>query len=77
MELAMATEEEIPSPWIDVMAIAAEPALRIESWPELNVFPIAVHSLVDLDGPEPYPLELETPQDENQSILDNVNVVIP
>ena len=76
VELAMASEEEIPSPWIDVMAMAAEPALRTESWPELNAFPIAVHSLVDLVGPEPYPLELENPQDENQSILDNVNVVI-
>lgn len=74
VELAMASEEEIPSLWIDVMALAAEPTLRTESWP-LNAFPTAVHSLVDLVGPEPYPLELENPDDVNQS-LDNVNLVI-
>ena len=76
VELAMASEEEIPSPWIDVMTIAAEPALRTESWPELNAFPTAVQSLVDLVGPEPYPLELENPQASNPPLLDNVNVVI-
>ncbi|XP_033218605.1 uncharacterized protein LOC117174056 [Belonocnema kinseyi] len=73
VELAMASEEEVPSAWIDVMAMAAEPTLRTESWP-LNAFPTAVHSLVDLVGPEPYPLELENP-DVNHT-LDNVNVVI-
>lgn len=70
VELAIASEEEIPSPWIDVMTLTAEPALRTESWPELNAFPTAVHSLVDLVGPEPYPLEIEN-QDDNR-LLDNV-----
>lgn len=59
VELAIASEEEMPSPWIDVMALATAPALRTESWSELNAFPTAVHSLVDLVGPEPYPLDLE------------------
>lgn len=59
LELAIASEEEIPSPWIDVMALAAEPALRTESWSEMNAFPTAVHSLVDLVGPEPSPLQIE------------------
>ncbi|XP_034950664.1 putative uncharacterized protein DDB_G0282499 isoform X2 [Chelonus insularis] len=58
VELAIASEEEIPSPWFNVMALAAAPALRTESWEEVNAFPTAVHSLVDLVGPEPYPLEL-------------------
>lgn len=58
VELAIASEEEIPSPWIDVMALASAPSLRTESWSEFNAFPTAVHSLVDLAGPEPYPLEL-------------------
>ncbi|XP_020712451.2 uncharacterized protein LOC105693704 isoform X1 [Athalia rosae] len=69
LELAIASEEEIPSPWIDVMALASAPSLRTESWSEFNAFPTAVHSLVDLAGPEPYPLELGT---EFQS---NVNLV--
>lgn len=77
VELAIASEEEIPSPWIDVMTMTAEPALRTEeSWPELNAFPTAVHSLVDLVGPEPYPLELETERNVNQTLMDNVNIVI-
>ncbi|XP_043468057.1 probable serine/threonine-protein kinase DDB_G0282963 [Leptopilina heterotoma] len=76
VELAIASEEEIPTPWIDVMTMKAEPALRTETWPELNAFPTAVHSLVDLVGPEPYPLELETERNCNESLLNNVNVVI-
>ncbi|XP_050464701.1 uncharacterized protein LOC126858428 isoform X1 [Cataglyphis hispanica] len=74
VELAIATEEELPSPWIDVMALATAPALRAQSWSELNAFPIAVHSLVDLVGPEPYPLEIDSqlPSMEN---LRNINTV--
>ncbi|KAL6422091.1 hypothetical protein ACFW04_010862 [Cataglyphis niger] len=74
IELAIATEEELPSPWIDVMALATAPALRTQSWSELNAFPIAVHSLVDLVGPEPYPLEIDSqlPSMEN---LRNINTV--
>ncbi|XP_023290421.1 zinc finger E-box-binding homeobox 1 isoform X2 [Orussus abietinus] len=72
VELAMASEEELPSPWIDVMALATAPALRTQSWSELNAFPTAVHSLVDLVGPEPYPLELNSPTQDGQ-ILENVN----
>ncbi|XP_011300371.1 protein suppressor of hairy wing isoform X2 [Fopius arisanus] len=68
VELAIASEEEIPSPWIDVMALAAEPALRTESWGEMNAFPTAVHSLVDLVGPEPSPLQIER-QIEGSTIL--------
>ncbi|XP_011873037.1 PREDICTED: uncharacterized protein LOC105564886 isoform X2 [Vollenhovia emeryi] len=66
VELAIATEEELPSPWVDVMALATAPALRAQSWSELNAFP-TVHSLVDLVGPEPYPVEIETqlPSTEN------------
>ncbi|XP_014486039.1 PREDICTED: uncharacterized protein LOC106750302 isoform X2 [Dinoponera quadriceps] len=75
VELAIATEEELPSPWIDVMALATAPALRTQSWPELNAFPTAVHSLVDLVGPEPYPLEIEAqlPSTENLKNIDAVN----
>lgn len=74
VELAIATEEELPSPWIDVTALATAPALRTQSWSELNAFPIAVHSLVDLVGPEPYPLEIDSqlPSMEN---LKNINTV--
>lgn len=72
VELAIATEEELPSPWIDVMALATAPALRTQSWSELNAFPTAVHSLVDLVGPEPYPLEIESQSTEN---LKNVNAI--
>ncbi|XP_063975783.1 uncharacterized protein LOC135161797 isoform X2 [Diachasmimorpha longicaudata] len=69
VELAIASEEEIPSPWIDVMALAAKPALRTESWSEeMNAFPTAVHSLVDLIGPDPSPLQIET-QIEGSTIL--------
>lgn len=57
VELAIATEEELPSPWIDVTALATAPTLKAESWSELNAFSTAVHSLVNLVGPEPYPLE--------------------
>jgi len=69
VELAIATEEELPSSWIDVMALATAPALRAQSWSELNAFP-TVHSLVDLVGP----LEIETqlPSTEN---LKNVNAM--
>ncbi|XP_072765804.1 uncharacterized protein [Anoplolepis gracilipes] len=74
VELAIASEEELPSPWIDVTALATAPALRAQSWSELNAFPIAVHSLVDLVGPEPYPLEIDSqlPSMEN---LRNINTV--
>ncbi|XP_020281711.1 zinc finger protein 148-like isoform X2 [Pseudomyrmex gracilis] len=72
VELAIATEEELPSPWVDVMALATAPALRTQSWSELNAFPTAVHSLVDLVGPEPYPLEIESQSTEN---LKNVNAI--
>lgn len=76
VELAIATEEELPSPWIDVMALATAPALRTQSWAELNAFPTAVHSLVDLVGPEPYPLEIEAqlPSTENLRNVDAVNI---
>ncbi|XP_032691600.1 uncharacterized protein LOC116854112 isoform X2 [Odontomachus brunneus] len=76
VELAIATEEELPSPWIDVMALATAPALRTQSWSELNAFPTAVHSLVDLVGPEPYPLEIEAQlsSTENLKNIDAVNI---
>lgn len=76
VELAIATEEELPAPWIDVMALATAPALRTQSWSELNAFPTAVHSLVDLVGPEPYPLEIETqlPSTENLKNIDTVRI---
>lgn len=74
IELAIATEEELPSPWIDVMALATAPALRTQSSSELNAFPTAVHSLVDLVGPEPYPLEIEA-QLLSMENLRNVNAV--
>ncbi|KAL6260618.1 hypothetical protein P5V15_008138 [Pogonomyrmex californicus] len=74
IELAIATEEELPSSWIDVMALATAPALRTQSWSELNAFP-TVHSLVDLIGPEPYPLEIETQMlsTENSKNVNTVN----
>ncbi|XP_024890915.1 uncharacterized protein LOC112466822 isoform X1 [Temnothorax curvispinosus] len=73
VELAIATEEELPSSWIDVMALATAPALRAQSWSELNAFP-TVHSLVDLVGPEPYPLEMETQlPTENLKNVDAMN----
>ncbi|XP_043266877.1 zinc finger and BTB domain-containing protein 24 isoform X2 [Venturia canescens] len=77
VELAIATEEEMPSQWIDVMALAAAPALRTESWSELNAFPTAVHSLVDLVGPEPYPLNLENQLENVAETLNCQNVDKP
>lgn len=76
VELAIAAEEELPSPWIDVMALATAPALRTQSWSEFNAFPTAVHSLVDLVGPEPYPLEVEIqlPSTENLKNINAVNI---
>jgi len=74
VELAIATEEELPSPWIDVMALATAPALRTQSWSELNAFPTAVHSLVDLVGPEPYPLEIEAHLPSMESPKNAVNI---
>ncbi|XP_076183263.1 uncharacterized protein LOC143154979 isoform X2 [Ptiloglossa arizonensis] len=74
IELAIASEEELPSPWMDVMALATPSALRRQSWSELNAFPTAVHSLVDLVEPEPYPLQVEN-QLESLQHLDNVNLV--
>ncbi|XP_011336511.3 uncharacterized protein LOC105278828 isoform X2 [Ooceraea biroi] len=73
VELAIAAEEELPSPWIDVMALATAPALRTQSWSELNAFPTAVHSLVDLVGPEPYPLEIEAHLPSTESPKSAVN----
>lgn len=74
VELAIATEEELPSSWIDVMALATAPALRAQSSSELSAFP-TVHSLVDLIGPEPYPLEIETQLSsaENLKNIDAIN----
>lgn len=74
IELAIASEEEIPSPWVDVMAMATPSALRRQSWSELNAFPTAVHSLVDLVEPEPYPLQIESQLHPLQQV-DNVNLV--
>ncbi|XP_011690097.1 PREDICTED: zinc finger protein 148 isoform X2 [Wasmannia auropunctata] len=74
VELAIATEEELPSSWIDVMALATAPALRAQSWSELNAFP-TVHSLVDLVGPEPYPLEMETQLQTSAESLKNVDAM--
>ncbi|XP_076662283.1 uncharacterized protein LOC143365734 isoform X2 [Halictus rubicundus] len=74
IELAIASEEEIPSPWIDVMTLATPSALRRQSWSELNALPTAVHSLVDLVEPEPYPLQVEN-QLESLQHLDNVDLV--
>lgn len=73
VELAIATEEELPSPWVDVMALATAPALRTQSWPELNAFPTAVHSLIDLVGPEPYPLEIQTHLPSTEGAKNAVN----
>ncbi|OAD47025.1 Metal regulatory transcription factor 1, partial [Eufriesea mexicana] len=74
IELAIASEEEIPSPWVDVMAMATPSALRRQSWSELNAFPTAVHSLVDLVEPGPYPLQIESQLHPLQQV-DNVNLV--
>nr|XP_033325730.1 zinc finger protein 148-like isoform X1 [Megalopta genalis] len=74
IELAIASEEEIPSPWTNVMALATPSTLRTQSWSELNAFPTAVHSLVDLVEPEPYPLQVEN-QLEPLQHLDNANLV--
>ncbi|KOC70751.1 Metal regulatory transcription factor 1 [Habropoda laboriosa] len=74
IELAIASEEEIPSPWTDVMTLATPSALRRQSWSELNAFPTAVHSLVDLVEPEPYPLQIESQLQPLQQV-DNVNLV--
>lgn len=71
VELAIATEEELPSSWIDVMALATAPALRAQSWSELNAFP-TIHSLVDLVGPDPLEIETQLPSTEN---LKNVNAM--
>ncbi|XP_014613708.1 PREDICTED: uncharacterized protein LOC106792082 isoform X1 [Polistes canadensis] len=74
VELAIASEEEIPSAWVDVTALATAPVLKTESWSELNAFPTAVHSLVDLVGPDPYPLEIEN-QFHTAHNLEMVNAV--
>ncbi|KAF7994480.1 hypothetical protein HCN44_003952 [Aphidius gifuensis] len=68
VELAIASEEEeIPSPWIDVMALATSPpSLRTETWPEINAFPTAVQSLVDIVGPEPYAIVNNQQQQQQQ-----------
>ncbi|CAL7942917.1 unnamed protein product [Xylocopa violacea] len=74
IELAIASEEEIPSPWTDVMTLATPSALRRQSWSELNAFPTAVHSLVDLVEPEPYPLQIENQLQSLQQV-ENINLV--
>ncbi|XP_011253968.1 zinc finger protein 148 isoform X2 [Camponotus floridanus] len=74
VELAIATEEELPSSWIDVTALATAPTLKAQSWSELNAFSTAVHSLVDLVGPEPYPLEIDS-QLLPMENLRNINTV--
>lgn len=86
LELALASEEERQSPWIDINSLTSEltekivasttiPAVRPEStWTETNALPTAVHSLVNLLGPEPYPLDLK---DDlcNPPVLETVNLV--
>lgn len=74
VELAIATEEELPSPWIDVTALATAPTLKAQSWSGLNAFSTAVYSLVDLVGPEPYPLEIDS-QLLSMENLRNINTV--
>lgn len=76
VELAIATEEELPSSWIDVTALATASALKTQSCSEFNAFPTAVHSLVDLVGPEPYPLETESQlsSTENFKNIDTLNM---
>lgn len=73
VELAIATEEELPSAWIDVMALATAPALRAQSWSELNAFP-TVHSLVDLIGPDPLEIETQLPSTDNLKNVDTMNM---
>ncbi|KAL7297294.1 hypothetical protein TKK_0009691 [Trichogramma kaykai] len=70
LELAIATEEERQLPWIDANAVANQlpdkiltptelPIIQTHStWSETNALPTAVHSLVNLLGPEPYPLKM-------------------
>ncbi|XP_058790156.1 zinc finger protein GLI1-like isoform X2 [Phymastichus coffea] len=86
LELALASEEERQSPWIDINSLTSEltekivapatiPAIRTEStWTETNALPTAVHSLVNLLGPEPYPLELKNGL-QNPPVLETVNLV--
>ncbi|KAJ8674583.1 hypothetical protein QAD02_005845 [Eretmocerus hayati] len=90
LELAIASEEERQSPWIDINSLTNEltdkisrstavPIMRTEStWSESNALPTAVHSLVNLLGPEPYPLELEEqaqkiPMSETIDFIDTDN----
>ncbi|XP_066596754.1 uncharacterized protein [Prorops nasuta] len=77
LELAIASEEEFPSPWMDVMELASSPTLKTQPWPEINAFPIAVQSFVDLIGPEPYPLEVGNPLQSaslSPEIFDNIDI---
>ncbi|XP_008208581.2 uncharacterized protein LOC100113921 isoform X1 [Nasonia vitripennis] len=83
LELALASEEERQSPWIDINSLTSElsdkiiastavPIVRMESaWSESNALPTAVHSLVNLLGPEPYPLD----QPQKAPVLETVNLI--
>jgi hypothetical protein len=86
LELALASEEERQSPWIDINSLTSElsdkiiastaiSTVRTEStWSESNALPIAVHSLVNLLGPEPYPLDVKN-QLEKRPELETINLV--
>lgn len=86
LELALASEEERQSPWIDINSLTNElsdkiiastaiPTVRTEcTWSESNALPTAVHSLVNLLGPEPYPLEIKD-QHLKAPVLETVNLV--
>ncbi|XP_011504203.1 PREDICTED: putative uncharacterized protein DDB_G0282499 [Ceratosolen solmsi marchali] len=86
LELALASEEERQSPWIDINSLTSElsdkiiastaiPTVRTEStWSESNALPIAVHSLVNLLGPEPYPLDVKN-QLQKTSELETVSLI--
>ncbi|XP_023247304.1 uncharacterized protein LOC106638442 isoform X2 [Copidosoma floridanum] len=89
LELALASEEERQSPWIDINSLTSElsdkiiastaiPTVRTETtWSTGSVaLPTAVQSLVNLLGPEPYPLEIET-QLEKAPVLETVSLVDP
>ena len=86
LELALASEEERQSPWIDINSLTSElsdkiiastaiPTVRTEStWSESNALPTAVHSLVNLLGPEPYPLEIKD-QLQKAPVPETVNLI--
>lgn len=90
LELALATEEERQSPWIDINSLTNEITEKIIATPAIPIvqtesnwsgsaLPTAVQSLVNLLGPEPYPLEIErnhekTPIPETVSLVDTENL---